>query len=164
MPWRHSEGLMWHRADTTGKTMGPPEKQRTITLGRLLTPLLMLIQDGGVEGRVLIFWEKSKNTTHCWTTVRQENVGPHQNQISHVQGQRRSPSKMVGGEKSCLESNPIHTERLGGLKQNLVCTRRPHRDWVRPAFECLSVFCGGPGQQWPDSGAGALGEAVLRVA
>ena len=30
---------------------------------------------------------------------------------------------------------------LGGLKQNFVCTRtqRPHRDWARPGFECLSV-------------------------
>ena len=36
-----------------------------------------------------------------------ENVGFHQKKIPHVQGQRRSPSKMVGGAQSHLESNPI---------------------------------------------------------
>ena len=37
------------------------------------------------------------STGECW-------IPPKKN-ISHIQGQRRS--KMVGGEKSCLESNPI---------------------------------------------------------
>ena len=31
-------------------------------------------------------------------------------------------------------------------------------------FECLSVSCEGPGQQWPASGAGALGAADLGMA
>ena len=35
---------------------------------------------------------------------------------------------------------------LRGLKQNIVHSRRPHRDWVRPAFECFSVSCGGMDQ------------------
>ena len=50
--------------------------------------------------------------------------------IPHVQGQRRSSKKMVGGVKSCLESNPIPARdtEFGGLKQNLVCTRKPYRD------------------------------------
>ena len=39
----------------------------------------------------------------------QENVGSHQRKIPYVHGQRRSPSKSVGGAKSCLESNPIPT-------------------------------------------------------
>ena len=37
----------------------------------------------------------------------QENVRSHQKKISHIQGQWRSTSKMVGGAKSHLESNPI---------------------------------------------------------
>ena len=53
---------------------------------------------------------------------------------------------------------------LGGYKQNLVHIRRPHRDCVRLAFERLSDSCGGMGQQWPASGAGALGAAILVVA
>ena len=39
----------------------------------------------------------------------QENFGSDQKKIPHIQGQRRSPSKMVGGAKSHLESNPIPT-------------------------------------------------------
>ena len=35
-------------------------------------------------------------------------------EIPHIQGQRRSPNKMGGGAKSCLESNL--PEMLGGLK------------------------------------------------
>ena len=52
---------------------------------------------------------------------------------------------------------------LRGLEQILVHMRRPHRDWARPAFECLSAFCGGMGQQWPATEAGALGTANLGV-
>ena len=39
----------------------------------------------------------------------QENVRSHQEKIPHAQGQRRNTSKMVGGAKSRLESNPITT-------------------------------------------------------
>ena len=38
-----------------------------------------------------------------------ENVGYYQKKIRHTQRQRRSPSKMVGGVKSHLDSNPIPT-------------------------------------------------------
>ena len=34
-------------------------------------------------------------------------VGSHQKKIPYVQGQRRSPSNMVGGAKLRLESKPI---------------------------------------------------------
>ena len=37
---------------------------------------------------------------------------------------------MVGQVKSHLESNPKPTSDARRIKQNLVCTRRPHRDWV----------------------------------
>ena len=49
---------------------------------------------------------------------------------THIQGQRRSPSKMVGGEKSHLASNPIPAREAQRAKRNLVCTRtrRSHRD------------------------------------
>ena len=40
---------------------------------------------------------------------RQETIGSHHKKIPHIQGQRRSPRKMVGAEKSHLESNPIPT-------------------------------------------------------
>ena len=50
-------------------------------------------------------------------------------EILHVQGQR-SPSKMVGGVKLHLESNPIPARDAQRTQTYLVCTRtqRPHRD------------------------------------
>ena len=50
-------------------------------------------------------------------------------EIPHIQGQRRSPSKTVGGAKSHLESNPIPARDTLRALTNLVCTRtqRPHR-------------------------------------
>ena len=51
-------------------------------------------------------------------------------EITHVQGQRRSPSKMVGGMKSHLESNPISTRDTQRVQTNLGHTRTQiiHRD------------------------------------
>ena len=96
---------------------------------------------------------------HHW----QENVGSHQKKMPHIQGQRRSPSKMVGGEKSCLESNPI-LSRDAWRAETKSCahyTQRPHRDWARPTLGCLSISCGGTGQRWPAAGAVALAAADL---
>ena len=59
-------------------------------------------------------------------------------EISNVQGQRRSPSKMVGGARLRLESNPIPTRDAQRAQTHLVSTRtqRPHRDWARTVFGC----------------------------
>ena len=50
--------------------------------------------------------------------------------IPHIQGQRRSPSKIVGGAKSHLDSNPLPATDAQKAQTNLVCirTQRPHRD------------------------------------
>jgi len=50
--------------------------------------------------------------------------------MPHIQGKRRSPSKRVGGEKSHLESNPIPTRDTQRAQTYLLHTRiqRPHRD------------------------------------
>ena len=53
----------------------------------------------------------------------QKNVGSHQKKIPHIKGKRRSPSKMVGGVKSSLESNPIPARDAWRAQTNLVCTR-----------------------------------------
>ena len=94
----------------------------------------------------------------------QENVESHQEKMSHIQGQRRSPSKMVGGAKSNLESNPISTRDAQRAWTNPCAHQETHRDWARLAFECLSASCGGMGQQWPATEAGALGTAKLGMA
>ena len=49
----------------------------------------------------LLLWEL-QNCNFLLSNHHQENVGSHQKKIPHVQGQRRSPNKMVGGAKSHL--------------------------------------------------------------
>ena len=94
---------------------------------------------------------------------QQENVGPHQENIPLIQGQRRSPSKMVGRAKSYLESNSIPA-RDAQRAQKTLCTLEP-RDLTETEPElCLNVSCGSMGQQWPDTGAGALGAIGLGMA
>ena len=70
----------------------------------------------------------------------------------HVQGQR-SPSKMGGGAKSHLESNPMPVRGLKGLKYTL-CAPGP-RDPTQTETElCLGVSWGAAGQQWTAAGQG----------
>ena len=73
----------------------------------------------------------------------------------HIQGQRRSPSKMVEGAKSCLELNPIPTRDAQRAQTAGPLTPQ------RLSQNCFSVSCRGMGQQWPAAGAGALGAADL---
>ena len=53
---------------------------------------------------------------------------------------------------------------LRELKRNPVSTRITHRDWARPAVECLSVSCGGTGQPWPAAGVWTLDTVDLGMA
>ena len=110
----------------------------------------------------LLPWEL-QNYNSLLKNRQQENVGSLQEKIPDVQGQTRSPNKMVGGEKLYLKSNPIPARDAQGA-QTKTCAHQdseaPQR-LSRPAFECLSVFCGGMGQQWPASGTGATGTADL---
>ena len=59
---------------------------------------------------MLIFsCEDSKVVSNCRTTIDKRLLNPtkKKKKIPHVQSQRRSPSKMLGWAKMCLESNPI---------------------------------------------------------
>ena len=71
----------------------------------------------------------------------QQNVGSHQKKIPYVQGQRKSPNKMVGGVKSHLESSPVPARDAQRTQMKPCVHQDPEarRDWARPAFECLSV-------------------------
>ena len=83
--------------------------------------------------------QELQNNNSLLNNHQQENIGSHQKNIPHVQGQRRNPSKMIGGVKSRLESNPICSRDAQRAQTNLVHTRtqRPHRDGARTVFECL---------------------------
>ena len=69
----------------------------------------MILQDGRVEGPTRIFsWKNSKLQLAAEQSSAGEcSISPKKD--TSVQGQSRSPHKMVGGVKSCLESNPIPT-------------------------------------------------------
>ena len=59
-----------------------------------------------------------------------------------------------------LESNSIPARMLRGLKQTL-CTPEPGDPTETETELCLSVSCGGMGQQWTAARAGALGAVDL---
>ena len=59
--------------------------------------------------------------------------------------------------------SPYPQEMLRGLKQTL-CTPGPRDPTETETELCLSVSCGGTGQQWTATGAGALGAAELGTA
>ena len=76
---------------------------------------------------------------------------------------KKKPRKMVGGTKLLLDSNPIPVRDTQRTQTNL-CTPGP-RDPTETYTElCLSVSCGGTGQQWTAAGAGALGAVDLGMA
>ena len=89
----------------------------------------------------------------CWTPPKK---------IPHVQGRRRNSNKVVGREKSQLESNPLptrHTQRAQTL-----CTPGPRDPTETEPELCLNVSCKGTVQRWAATGAGALGAAHLGMA
>ena len=102
-----------------------------------------------------------QNYNSLLNSHQKENVGSHPKKTPHVQGQRRSTNKMAGGTKSHLESNSIPISDARGAQTKLVCTRDATK--TEPEL-CLSVSCRGTGQQWPATGAGALGAADLGMA
>ena len=103
-------------------------------------------------------WLSSSNSS-SWTTTDRRMLDPTKKRYPHVQGQRKSPNKLGGGVKSHFELNPLPTRDASNHVRTR--TQRSHRDWARPAFECLSVSCGGTSQQWPATGTGALAAADL---
>ena len=94
-------------------------------------------------------------TEECWIPPKKDSPCP-----------RRSPSKMLGGVKLCLESNPIHAKDVQRA-QTKPCVHQdpgerssdPTIDWLRLACECPGVSSGGVGR-WPAAGLGALSAAV----
>ena len=70
------------------------------------------------------------------------------------------PSKRVEGVKLHLESNPCPPETLRGLKHTLCPPGLRDPTETEPEL-CLSVSCGGMGQQWTAAGMGAVGATDL---
>ena len=65
-------------------------------------------------------------------------------EIPHIQGQRRSPSKTVGGANLHSELDPVPARDAQRAWAGLLCIRTwgPHRDWDRIVLEHLLWRCG----------------------
>ena len=69
---------------------------------------------------------------------------------------------MVGVANLHLESNPIPSRNAQRAQTNLACIRI--QDPTETETElCLSVSCGGTGQQWSAAGTGAPGVGTAEV-
>ena len=93
-------------------------------------------------------------TGECWIPPKKYTSGPRAKAKPQQDGRRG---------KVTFRIKP-HTQQRSseGLNKTLcVPGPRPHRDWARPAFECLSISHGGTGHQWLATWAGALGAADL---
>ena len=92
---------------------------------------------------VIFSCENSKVATCCKTTIGRRMLDPTKNRYPTSKGKGDAPSKMVGGAKSHLESNPMPA-RDTWRAQTKPCVYQgpgaPQR-LTRPAFECLSVSC-----------------------
>ena len=71
-------------------------------------------------------------------------------------------------EFSCIFDDPVDVGNLisgsSAFSKFSLCTPGPKDPTETETELCLSVSCGGTGQQWPAAGAGALGAADLGVA
>ena len=97
----------------------------------------------------------TKIIASCWTTINRRMLDPIKKEIPCIQGQRRSPNKMVGGTQSRFKSNlrPARDNRRAKTKPCVPRTKgkeqqppqetEPDCLWV---FECLVQRYG---SQWP---------------
>ena len=84
-----------------------------------------------------LLWEL-KNYNSLLNNSRQEKVGSHQKKIPRIQGQRKSPRKTVGGEKSHLESTNPTPARDVPKAQTKPCVHQEAPQ--RLSQTCLWVF------------------------
>ena len=103
-----------------GKVMGHLGRRDWSAGLPLRTPHHQLIQSASLkpseESGKMAEWKDTcssspEKSPKLQLAAEQSSTGEHwippKKKISHIQGQRRSPSKSVGGEKLHLESNPI---------------------------------------------------------
>ena len=90
---------------------------------------------------------------------QQEKVGFSQKKIPQVQGQRRSPCKIVGRTKSRLESNPIPARDAQRAQTNPWLYQDPETPQKLNQTSVL-ISCGSTGLKWPVTWAGILSEAT----
>ena len=78
-------------------------------------------------------------------------------------GKGEAPARWLEGRICIWNQTPFPSEMLRGLKQAL-CAPGPRDPKETETELCLSISCGGTGQQWTAAGTGALGAADLGMA
>ena len=113
--------------------------------------------------------ENTKIATSCWTTTNGRLL---ERTKKRYPTSRTKEKPQWDGRRGAitLKSNPVPA-RDPRRAQTRPCVHQDQgkgavipptkkRDRVRPACECLTVSCGGVGQQWPTVGTGALAAAT----
>ena len=83
----------------------------------------------------LLLWEL-QNYSLLLNNCRQENVGSHQKKITHIQGQKRSPSKMAGAGKIAFRIKP-HTSQRCSQDLNSPCAHQDPETPQRLRQNCI---------------------------
>ena len=108
-------------------------------------------QDSGVEAWALIFsCENSKTTTGCWTAIARRCWIPPRNDIPHPSAKEKSQQDGRRG-KITFRIKPHTCQRCS---EKTLCTPGPRGPTETEPARCLSVSCGGSGQQWTAAGEG----------
>ena len=90
-------------------------------------------------------------------------LNPREKRYVMSKGKEEALARWQKGRNLIQNQTLYPPETLRGLKQTL-CTPGP-TDLTETETElCLSVSCKGTGQQWPDTGVGALDESELGMA
>ena len=109
------------------------------------------------DGRVKIF---SKIATCCWTTINRRILDPTGGKKRYLIFKANEMPQQDSRKGNITFRIKPHTHQryLEGSNKTLCAPgpRDSNRDWARPAFEFLSVSCGGTDQQWPVAGTRAL--------
>ena len=94
-------------------------------------------------------------TGGCWITPKKDTPCPSAKEKPQQEGRR---GKIV------FRIKPHNCQRCLDGSNKTLCTPGDPTETEPDLPECLSVPCGAMGQQWPVTGAGALGTADLSVA
>ena len=93
------------------------------------------------------------STGECWIPPKKDTPYPRAKEKPQQDGRRAEITFII-------KSHTCQRRSEGSNKTLCAPGCRHPRDGARPSFECLSVSCGGTGQQWLAAGAGALGAAT----
>ena len=104
---------------------------------------------------VHLLFREFQNYTRSWTTINRRMLDPTKI-IPHIQGKRRSHSKMIGGAKLHLEPNPISARDAQSAQTKPFAHQTKQRLsqiclWV---FKCLLWRCGSAVACCRDRGSG----------